>query len=121
MSMEIEILALQRIAAVFDTPVEQLRPEWVFGGDLKSSSRSDFARNEFDAINDDVHDVADSGVLRLLDEGQLFISTVSEYCEFMVKMGGKNAKAVVDVLMSHNGFVRNLPLSVCWMRQSIGG
>lgn len=103
MSKDIEVLSLQRIAAVFGMPVEELRPEWLFGVDLKSSFTSDFARNEFDAINDDIHDVADSGALRRLNEGRLVISTVRDYCEFMVKMGDKNAKAVGDVLMSHPG------------------
>lgn len=104
--MDIGFLSLQRIAAVFGTPVEQLRREWIFGVDLKSSFRSDFARNEFDVINDDIHDVADRDTLRLLDEGRLVISTIGEYCEYMASMSQKNARAVRDVLMSSTGVRR---------------
>lgn len=103
-SLDIEFLALQRIAAIFNVPAENLRPEWVFGGQLKSSFQSDFIRNEFDVISDDIHDVADKATLRLMDSGQLVISTVGEYCDFMVKLSHENAQGVKHVLTSKNGF-----------------
>ena|ERR1700754_3902565 len=103
MSVDIELLSLQRIAAIFKMPVEQIRLEWVFGTHLKSSFRSDFARNEFDVINDDIHDVADKNAIRLLGEGELVISTVGEYCEFMVNLSRQNPEGVRRVLTSSTG------------------
>lgn len=103
MSVDIEFLSLQRIAAIFNMPVEQLRLDWVFGSDLKSSFRSDFARNEFDVVNDDIHDVADRDALRLIGEGHVVISTVGKYCEFMVNLSRKNPDVVRRVLTSSTG------------------
>ena len=48
------------------------------------------------------------GIPGAFDEGQLVISTVGEYCDFMVKMGQKNAKAVEDILTSKTG-IRKRP------------
>lgn len=105
--MDIGFLSLQRIAAVFGTPVEQLRRDGYLALILKSSFRSDFAfEADFDVINDDIHDVADRDTLRLLDEGRLVISTIGEYCEYMASMSQKNARAVRDVLMSSTGVRR---------------
>lgn len=103
MSIDFELLALNRIAAVFNLPIEQLRPEWAFGTDLKSSFRSDFARNEYDVIADDVRDVADRATLRLINSGKLVVRTVRDYCEFMVKMSLANHREVEFVLTSKSG------------------
>jgi hypothetical protein len=103
MSDNFELLALERIAAVFNLPVEQLRPEWTFGTDLTSSFRSDFARNEYDVLGDDVRDVADKPALRLINSGELEIHTVREYCEFMATMSRDNPKEVKFVLTSKSG------------------
>jgi hypothetical protein len=103
MSVDIEFLSRQRLAAIFNIPVDQIRPDWIFGSDLKSSFRSDFARNEFDVVNDDIHDVADRNATRLLGEGRLAISTVGEYCEFMVNLSRNNFDVVKRVLTSITG------------------
>lgn len=111
-----ELLALQRIAAVFNLPVEQLRPEWIFGTDLKSSFRSDFARNEYDVLGDDVRDVADKATLRLINSGELEVRTVREYCEFMAKMSRDNPREVKFVLTPKSGRSKGWGWLAGWRR-----
>ena len=99
---EIALAARQKIAKVFGVQADGVRPEYVFGEDLKSSSRSDFKYNEFDQMLHDIRDVADRQVLKEIDSGALEIRTVAEYCDHMVRCYSTNEKAVTDVLgLSH--------------------
>ena len=95
---EIALAARQRIAQVFGMLVERLRPEHVFGEDLKSSGRSDFKYNEYDQMLHDIRDVADRQSLKQIDSGALEIRTVAEYCDHMVRCYHTNEKAVLSAL-----------------------
>lgn len=55
---DLALAARQKIAKVFRVQADGLRPEHVFGQDLKSSGRSDFKYNEFDQMLHDIRDVA---------------------------------------------------------------
>ncbi|MFZ5844763.1 MAG: hypothetical protein ACOY3E_17905 [Pseudomonadota bacterium] len=82
---EIRDRALLRLAGIFRVPVSALKPELRFGIDLKASFVSDFRRNELDRVSDDIHDVADRAVTKEFESGRLVISTVSDYCDHMVR------------------------------------
>lgn len=99
---EIRQSAIQRIAWIFSIPAELLRPEWRFGVELKSSFRSDFRRNEYDHLNDDIHDVADRATLRLFADERLVIRTVGDYCQLMVDQSKARPSLVRDVLLERN-------------------
>ena len=86
--------ALLRVAGVFRIPVETLRPEHVFGVDLKPSFVSDFRRNELDQIDDDIHDVADQAVAKQFESGQLVIRTVGDYCNHLIRCSQTKLKDV---------------------------
>ena len=96
---EIRQWALQRIAWIFSIPVESLQSQWIFGVELKSSFRSDFRRNEYDHLSDDIHDVADRANHRLFAEGMLMIRSVGDYCQLMVHQARANPSLVRDVLL----------------------
>lgn len=90
--------ALLRLAGIFKVPVAALTPERRFGDDLKASSVSDFRRNEFDQIDDDIHDVADQSIAKEMSSGSLIIKTVADYCDHMVRCGKTKRKAVEKLL-----------------------
>jgi len=77
--------ALQRISKTFAIPVEDLTNDMEFGKDLTASFVSDFRNNEFDLINDDIHDVADKQTTKEMENGVLTIRTVGDYCNHMVR------------------------------------
>lgn len=95
---EIVLAARQRIAHVFGMLVDRVRPELIFGEDLKSSGRSDFKYNEYDQMLHDIRDVADRQSLKEIDSGALEIRTVAEYCDHMVRCYRTNEKAVLSAL-----------------------
>lgn len=99
---EIRQWAFQRIAWIFSISAESLQPQWTFGVELKSSFRSDFRRNEYDHLSDDIHDVADRATLRLFAEGELVIRTVGDYCQLMVNQSKVNLSLVRGVLLDRN-------------------
>lgn len=86
--------ALLRVAGVFRISVETLRPEHIFGVDLKPSFVSDFRRNELDQIDDDIHDVADRAVAKQFESGQLVIRTVRDYCDHLIRCSQTKPKEV---------------------------
>ncbi|WP_338525131.1 hypothetical protein NUH87_05675 [Pseudomonas batumici] len=90
--------AMRRVAAVFGIALDALRLEQKFGEDLKSSFVSNFKRNEFDLINDDIYDVVDRKVAKDIASGALVIRTVEDYCRYMVRCYETNPKAVRQVL-----------------------
>ncbi|MDA8390970.1 MAG: hypothetical protein M0Z76_09630 [Gammaproteobacteria bacterium] len=90
--------ALLRLAGIFKVPVAALTPERRFGDDLKASFVSDFRRNEFDQIDDDIHDVADQSIAKEMSSGNLIIKTVADYCDHMVRCGKTKRKAVEKLL-----------------------
>jgi hypothetical protein len=95
---EIEQRAIKRIATIFSVQADKVGRDWRFGYELKSSSRSDFHRNELDRINDDIHDVADREVLREFAAGTLIISTVGDYCDLMIRCSRKKGHNVLQLL-----------------------
>ncbi|MBR0566158.1 hypothetical protein J5J83_08520 [Azoarcus sp. L1K30] len=90
--------ALQRLAEVFRFPESSLSNEARFGHELKAAPASDFKSNEFDIIDDDIKDVADSLLLKKMLQGVLVIRTVGEYCDHMVKCSSLKPKEVARVL-----------------------
>ncbi|KPC50712.1 hypothetical protein [Amantichitinum ursilacus] len=90
--------AMRRVAEVFGIDLEAVRPALKFGEDLKSSFVSDFRRNEFDLINDDIHDVANRKVTKEIASGSLVIRTVEDYCFHMIRCHKAKPKAVKQAL-----------------------
>lgn len=90
--------ALKRLASVFNVAVGELPPQAKFGRDLKASARSDFQRNEFDLIDEDIKDVADKDTRRRLASGAFEVTTVKDYCDHMVRSSVTNARIVAQVL-----------------------
>ncbi|WP_338525228.1 hypothetical protein NUH87_06185 [Pseudomonas batumici] len=90
--------AMRRVAAVFGIALDALSPDQKFGEDLKSSFVSDFKRNEFDLINDDIYDVIDRKVAKEIAAGALVIRTVEDYCNHMVRCYETKPKTVRQVL-----------------------
>jgi hypothetical protein len=95
---EIALAARQRIAQVFGTLADRVRPELVFGEDLQSSGRSDFKYNEYDQMLHDIRDVADRQSLEEIDSGALDVRTVAQYCDHMVRCYRTNEQAVLSAL-----------------------
>jgi len=94
---KIRAKALLRLAGIFHVPVAALSPERRFD-DLKASFVSDFRRNEFDQVSDDIHDVADRVVAKELGSGALTINTVGDYCDHMVRCSRAKQKDVKRLL-----------------------
>lgn len=90
--------ALTRLAGIFGMSELSLVPTAQFGRELKATSRSDFQRNEFDVIDDDIKDVADRQTRKALADGILTISTVKDYCDHMVRCNAVNPSEVGRIL-----------------------
>jgi hypothetical protein len=90
--------ALLRLSEIFGIPVAKLSLDRRFGDDLKASFVSDFRRNEFDKVNDDIHDVADREITKEMASGRLTIYTVGDYCDHMVRCSRTKRKDVLRLL-----------------------
>jgi hypothetical protein len=77
--------ALLRLAKVFRVPIESLSLDMRFGEELKAGPVSHFKENEFDAIDNDIKDVANKQILKDFSRGSLEIRTVANYCDHMVQ------------------------------------
>lgn len=95
---EVERSAIERIATIFSVPTDKVERSWRFGYELNSSFHSDFRRNELDRIDDDIHDVADSEILREFMTGTLTILTVGDYCDLMIRCSKKEERKVFRLL-----------------------
>jgi hypothetical protein len=95
---EIREAALLRIARLFGMKPGSVLMSAQFERDFAVSFVSDFKRNEFDRLLDDIRDVADRAILRQIESGALVISTVGEYCEHMVRCYKTRPDEVVSVL-----------------------
>lgn len=76
--------ALKRVATIFRLPEAMVDESMVFGEHLNVSSRSDFRRNEFDIILDDIRDMANKDMIAKIDKGEINVRTVKEYCDYML-------------------------------------
>ncbi len=90
--------AFARIADIFKIPINILRDDSKFGEDLKASFVSDFRHNEFDIVDQDIHDVADRKIAEELGKGIVIIQTVEEYCDHMVRCYETNPEDVTQIL-----------------------
>jgi hypothetical protein len=99
----IRLQSLRRIAAVFCVPIDQLQLDMRFGADLKCSFVSWFRANEYDQIDRDIHDAADSKTAKELASGALEIQTVGDYCEHMVRCYVSNSLEVDRILKLYRG------------------
>lgn len=97
----IRMHALRRLSEIFHVPLAALNPELRFGIDLRSSFVSDFRRNELDIVNDDIHDVADNEITKLLASELLVIRTVDEYCDHMIRCSISRQADVASLLKIH--------------------
>lgn len=90
--------SLARIANVFSISADGVSLSDRFGVELKPSFVSDFKDNELDVINNDIHDVASRKEVADLDSGKLVITTVGDYCDFMVRCSRSNPSEVAYLL-----------------------
>ena len=90
--------AIARIAKIFAMPTDKVRLAMKFGDDFKVSFVSDFRRNEFDQLSDDIRDVADREITKEIETGVLTITTVGDYCDHMVRCYAINPKVVMELL-----------------------
>jgi hypothetical protein len=90
--------ALRRLAHVFQVTEESLSHADRFDEELKASPATDFRRNEFDALDDDIKWVADRRLLQQMASGDLVIHTVRDYCDHMVRCSYLNTARVAEVL-----------------------
>lgn len=95
---QVRAAALSRIARLFDVDLTQISMLARFDTAFQVSFVSDFRRNEFDKLLDDVRDVADWSVLRRIESGDLEIATVADYCDHMVRCYKTKPDAVAAVL-----------------------
>lgn len=97
-SEQIAELARLRLSRVFGVPAEEVKESARFDSELKATFVSEFRRNEYDRVDDDIRDVADLALLKELESGVLTIQTVGDYCEHMIRCYGRNPKEVERVL-----------------------
>ncbi|GAB7126117.1 hypothetical protein JCM19000A_06240 [Silvimonas sp. JCM 19000] len=95
---EIWHAAMARIAGLFAVEVGVLDRTDRFGENLVATSSSDFKRNEFDILSDDIRDVSDKADLKRLGSGDLLIFTVADYCSHMVRCYARNPEEVCHTL-----------------------
>lgn len=95
---EVSSASRQRIARIFQIPIDSVDLEHVFGTDLTSSGRSDFKYSELDQILHDIRDVADKETIKEINSGALVICTVGDYCDHMLRCYRKNESEVLTVL-----------------------
>ena len=90
--------SIVRLAKIFSINEDRINLSDRFGMELKPSFISDFKDNELDVINNDIHDVADKKLASDLETGRLVVTTVKDYCEFMVLCSRSNLKEVMCLL-----------------------
>ena len=90
--------SLRHLAEVFGVSEASIALNARFGQELKSNPASDFSKNQFDIIDNDIKDVADKKILKELEKGKLVIQTVGDYCEHMVRCSNKNPEEVIRIL-----------------------
>ena len=90
--------ALRRVAEVFGIGEASLSSDARFGQELKASHVSDFKANEFDAIDNDIKDVADKRLLKEMAQGVLVIQSVGDYCDHMVRCSAIKPEEVARIL-----------------------
>lgn len=101
---DLRLAAKERVARMFNTSLDALSLDAVFGDDLKASFVSTlkdvltYKDNELDEILIDIRDVADRRTLKKLNNGELVIRTVGDYCEFMVNGFRDKPKLVIEIL-----------------------
>jgi len=90
--------ALRRLAQVFRISEASLSNEARFGCELKAAPASDFKRNEFDTIHDDIRDVADREILKQIEQGLFVVYSVGDYCDHMVRCSSREPEIVAEIL-----------------------
>lgn len=90
--------SVHRLTKIFKVGEQTLVPGARFGHELAATSRSDFGRNEFDLVDDDIKDVSDNRTRKALAKGSLLIETVNDYCEHMIRCYRSRPDEVAHVL-----------------------
>jgi hypothetical protein len=92
-------LAMQRIAGVFNIPVDELNESSVFGRELNATRAPGlFSPNEYDIIEGDILDVCSRETYKAISSGNLTIYTVGDYCNHMIECYKKKPKDVIQTL-----------------------
>ncbi|OOG86907.1 hypothetical protein B0E42_10190 [Pseudomonas sp. A25(2017)] len=92
-------LATQRVASIFNTPIDTFNESSVFGRDLKATRPPGlFRKNEYDVIEGDILDVCTREKYKSIIAGKLTIYTVGDYCNHMIEYYKANPKDVVKTL-----------------------
>lgn len=94
----IRILALKRVATLFDVAIESLSLDARFGTELHAKPRSFFRDNAFDEIDGDIKDAADKKLRDQMGRGEYEICTVGDYCAHMVRCYELRPKVVEKIL-----------------------
>ncbi|MEC5207861.1 hypothetical protein QF022_002817 [Vogesella perlucida] len=89
--------SLRHLAEVFGVPETSLSLAVRFD-ELAADPVSDFKRNQFDIVDDDIRDVADKRLLKEMAQGKLVIQTVGDYCDHMVRCSRIHPEEVSFVL-----------------------
>ena len=97
--------AKKRLADIFNTSIDFLTDDKIFGHELRISKPSFFLVTELDKIEDDILDVCDKKTLEKLQGGFMkmksgnnAVNNVGDYCELMIFCYNINPKVVRDVL-----------------------
>jgi hypothetical protein len=90
--------ALLRVAAIFDVPIESLRPDLKWGEDLVAGAVSNWRYKELDMIERDIRQAADPSIADELSSGRLVITTLGDYCDHMVRCHLARPEAVETIL-----------------------
>jgi hypothetical protein len=88
----------RHLAEVFGVSEASLSLDARFGHELKANAASDFKANLFDIVDGDIRHVADKRLLKEMAQGKLFVQTVGDYGEHMVRCSSINPEEIVCVL-----------------------
>jgi len=97
----IKELAKKRLAKLFSVTVLDLDNEMSFVDDFKVEQRKTWFSNEnqLDEILEDIYFVADKVARAQIEQGELTIETVGDYCCFMSAQYNIKPKRVVKLLL----------------------
>lgn len=91
-------ISLQRISRILQVPIASLASNSLFREIHNPRSVSQFSRNAFDILLDDIRDVSSAETLRGIDEGVIEINTVDDYVQHMQRCYSESPKMVVSVI-----------------------
>lgn len=100
----ISMLAVARIASIFNMPTSSIKTDMTFGVDLIATFKSDFRENELDRVYYDIQNAANREIYKKLERGEIEIQTVEDYCKYMIYCYHFNPNNVIRILKSINSY-----------------